>query len=52
MVVAAWRLCSTGVDRRFRSSPWPTAALALSSVAVVCLGVYGVLDTLGLTPAG
>lgn len=50
VVVAVWRLRTTGVDRRFRGSPWPTAALAVSSVAIVCLGVYGVLDTLGLTP--
>ncbi|MFE7787524.1 hypothetical protein [Streptomyces sp. NPDC057460] len=35
---------------RFRANPWLTAALVLSSAAILFLGVYGVLDTLGLTP--
>ncbi|MEU6351892.1 Nramp family divalent metal transporter [Streptomyces sp. NPDC047072] len=51
VVVAVWRMRATGVPRRFRSNSWRTAALALSSAAIVFLGVYGVLDTLGLVPA-
>jgi len=50
VVVAVWRLRYTGVPPRFRANPWLTAALALSSAAILFLGVYGVLDTLGLTP--
>ncbi|MGW0789744.1 Nramp family divalent metal transporter [Streptomyces sp. NPDC002911] len=48
VVVAVWRLRSTGVDPRFRANPWLTAALVISSAAIAFLGVYGVLDTLGL----
>ncbi|MFJ9125560.1 Nramp family divalent metal transporter [Streptomyces sp. NPDC102340] len=50
VVIAVWRLRYTGVPPRFRANPWLTAALVISSAAIVCLGVYGVLDTLGLTP--
>ncbi|MFH8573737.1 Nramp family divalent metal transporter [Streptomyces sp. NPDC017993] len=52
VVVAVWRLRSTGVERRFRGSPWLTFALAVSSAAIVFLGVYGVLDVLGVSLAG
>ncbi|MFF3056679.1 hypothetical protein [Streptomyces sp. NPDC057909] len=45
-----WRLRCTVVPPRFRFNPWLTAALVLSSAAILFLGVYGVLDTLGLTP--
>ncbi|WP_405876241.1 hypothetical protein [Streptomyces sp. NBC_00005] len=31
-------------------NPWLTAALVLSSAAILFLGVYAVLETLGLTP--
>ncbi len=49
VVVAVWRLRSTDVERRFRGSPWLTVALLLSSAAIVFLGIYGVLDVLGLS---
>ncbi|MEW2401212.1 Nramp family divalent metal transporter [Streptomyces sp. NPDC046862] len=49
VVIAVWRLRATGVERRFRANAWFTAALALSSAAIVFLGVYGVLDVLGLS---
>lgn len=48
VVIAVWRLRTTGVDARFRANPWLTAALVISSIAIAFLGVYGVLDTLGL----
>ncbi|MER5178309.1 Nramp family divalent metal transporter [Streptomyces sp. NPDC002896] len=50
VVIAVWRLRYTGVAPRFRANPWLTAALVLSSAAILFLGVYGVLDTLELTP--
>ncbi|MGW4229434.1 hypothetical protein ACWEF9_09120 [Streptomyces sp. NPDC004980] len=37
----------TGVPQCFRTNGWLTAALVLSSVAILCVGVYGVLKTLG-----
>lgn len=49
VVIAVWRLRATGVERRFRANVWLTAALALSSAAIVFLGVYGVLDVLGIS---
>ncbi|MPY48975.1 Nramp family divalent metal transporter [Streptomyces acidicola] len=49
VVVAVWRLRATGVERRFRANAWLTAALVLSSAAIVFLGVYGVLDVLGIS---
>ncbi|MGI5471807.1 Nramp family divalent metal transporter [Streptomyces sp. CA-132043] len=52
VVVAVWRLRHTGVPRRFRTSPWMTVALAVSSVAILCVGVYGVLETVGVVTAG
>ncbi|MFI6276959.1 Nramp family divalent metal transporter [Streptomyces sp. NPDC050988] len=52
VVIAAWRLRSTGVDKRFRGSPWLTVALAVSSAAIVFLGVYGVLDVFGVSLTG
>lgn len=52
VVIAAWRLRGTGVDRRFRGSAWLTAALALSSAAIAFLGLYGILDTLGISITG
>lgn len=52
VVIAIWRLRSTGVDKRFRANPWLTAALAVSSAAIVFLGVYGVLDVFGISLAG
>ena len=52
VVIAVWRLRSTGVDKRFRANPWLTAALAVSSAAIVFLGVYGVLDVFGISLAG
>ncbi|MER6694141.1 hypothetical protein [Streptomyces minutiscleroticus] len=47
VVIAVWKLRCTGVPERFRSGPWTTVALVVSSVAILCVGVYGVLDTLG-----
>jgi hypothetical protein len=52
VVIAAWRLRSTGVEKRFRGSPWLTVALAVSSTAIVFLGVYGVLDVFGISLTG
>ncbi|NJQ01172.1 Nramp family divalent metal transporter [Streptomyces zingiberis] len=52
VVVAVWRLRSTGVPARFRSSTRLTVALVLSSAAIAFLGVYGVLNTLGVIDAG
>ncbi|MCX4459519.1 hypothetical protein OG585_43095 [Streptomyces sp. NBC_01340] len=43
-MVAVWRLRYTGVPPRFRANPWLTAALVLSSAAILFLGVYAVLD--------
>ncbi|GAA3359843.1 Nramp family divalent metal transporter [Saccharopolyspora gregorii] len=48
VVIAVWHLRSTEVDRRFRASPWPTAALVLSSAAITVLGVYTVLEVFGI----
>ncbi|MFB7998801.1 hypothetical protein ACFC4G_38985 [Streptomyces sp. NPDC056002] len=50
VVVVVWRLRYTGVPPRFRANPWLTAALVMSSAAILFLAVYAVLDTLGLTP--
>ncbi|MGS2587664.1 Nramp family divalent metal transporter [Streptomyces hebeiensis] len=52
VVIAVWRLRSTGVDPRFRGSGWLTVALGVSSAAIVFLGVYGVLDVLGISLTG
>ncbi|MFF9556272.1 Nramp family divalent metal transporter [Streptomyces albus] len=52
VVVAVWKLRYTGVPERFRSSPWMTVALVISSLAILCVGVYGVLDTLGMVASG
>ncbi|WP_030622958.1 Nramp family divalent metal transporter [Streptomyces sclerotialus] len=52
VVTAVWRLRATGVDRRFRGSVRLTVALAVSSAAIAFLGVYGVLDTLGIGITG
>lgn len=51
VVVAVWRLRQTGIPERFRANPWLTAALVVSSAAILFLGVYGVLETLELVPA-
>ena len=48
VVVAVWRLRHTGVPARFRTNPWLTAALVVSSAAILCVGVYGVLKTVGV----
>jgi hypothetical protein len=47
VVVAVWHLRHTGVPARFRTNPWLTAALVVSSAAILCVGVYGVLKTVG-----
>ncbi|MFZ3599125.1 Nramp family divalent metal transporter [Streptomyces sp. BH104] len=52
VVIAVWRLRGTGVPARFRSNRWLTAALMLSSLAILALGVLGVLDTLGIVSMG
>ncbi|MER5177214.1 hypothetical protein ABT009_02345 [Streptomyces sp. NPDC002896] len=52
VVIAVWRLRATGVEKRFRANPWLTVALVVSSAAIAFLGVYGVLDTLGISIAG
>ncbi|MGY5107039.1 Nramp family divalent metal transporter, partial [Streptomyces sp. 900105245] len=52
VVIAVWRLRYTGVPRRFHSNPWMTAALVVSSVAILCVGVYGVLETVGVVTGG
>lgn len=38
------------MPKRFRANPWLTAALVLGSAAILCVGVYGVLKTLGAVP--
>ncbi|MGP3975659.1 hypothetical protein ACTWQF_16935 [Streptomyces sp. 8N114] len=43
VVVAVWRLRCIGVPKRFRTNPWLTAALVLSSIAILGVGVYGIL---------
>ena len=50
VVVAVRRLRHTGVPQHFRTDGWLTAALVLSSLAILCVGVYGVLKTLGAVP--
>ncbi|MFI1420084.1 hypothetical protein ACH4VX_19275 [Streptomyces sp. NPDC020731] len=50
VVVAVRRLRHTGVPKRFRTDPWLTAALVLSSAAILCAGVYGALKTPGAVP--
>ncbi|BDD69669.1 hypothetical protein GCM10023177_02630 [Streptomyces violaceoruber] len=35
----------TAVPARFRTDPWLTAALVVSSAAILCSGAYGVLKT-------
>ncbi|MET8469159.1 Nramp family divalent metal transporter [Streptomyces sp. NPDC006422] len=52
VVIAVWCLRYTGVPRRFHSNPWTTAALVVSSVAILCVGVYGVLETVGVVSGG
>ena len=52
VVVAVWRLRYTGVPKRFRANPWLTAALVISSAAILCVGVYGILETLGVVTEG
>ncbi|MCX2730132.1 Nramp family divalent metal transporter [Saccharopolyspora sp. NFXS83] len=52
VVVAVWHLRSTEVDRRFRANRWLTAALMLSSAAIMVLGVYTVLEVFGISPGG
>ncbi|MGH3313165.1 MAG: hypothetical protein ACRDP3_21695 [Streptomyces sp.] len=49
VVVAVWYMRGTGVDKRFRASPWLTVALAVSSMAIAFLGVYGVLEVFGIS---
>lgn len=51
VVVAVWKLRYTGVPKRFRTNPWLTAALVLSSLAILCVGVYGILETVGVVTA-
>jgi Mn2+/Fe2+ NRAMP family transporter len=52
VVVAVWRLRYTGVPKRFRTNPWLTAALVVSSIAILGVGVYGILETLGVVSEG
>ncbi|WP_405806271.1 Nramp family divalent metal transporter [Streptomyces sp. NBC_01187] len=52
VVVAVWRLRYTGVPKRFRNNPWLTAALVVSSLAILGVGVYGILETLGVVSEG
>lgn len=52
VVIAAWRLRATGVERRFRGSVWLTVALGISSAAIVFLGVYGILEVFGVSLTG
>lgn len=47
VVIAVWQL-RREVPRRFRKSSFWTVALAFSSIAVVTLGVYGVLKVFGI----
>ena len=49
VVVAVWYMRGTGVDKRYRGSPWLTVALAVSSAAIAFLGVYGVLEVFGIS---
>ncbi|MEU1903718.1 Nramp family divalent metal transporter [Streptomyces hygroscopicus] len=48
VVIAVWRLRSTEVDPRFRGNRVLNGALVLSSTAIGALGIYSVLDVLGL----
>lgn len=50
VVVAVWHLRTGEVPRRFRRNRPLTAALVLSSAAIAALGVYTVLEALGLAP--
>ncbi len=52
VVVAVWRLRYTGVPKRFRNNPGLTAALVVSSLAILGVGVYGILETLGVVSEG
>jgi Mn2+/Fe2+ NRAMP family transporter len=49
VIIAVWWLRTTEVDKRFRASPWLTAALVLSSLAITALGAYTVLEVFGLS---
>ncbi|QUH03641.1 Nramp family divalent metal transporter [Saccharopolyspora erythraea] len=48
VVIAVWKLRTTEVDRRFRTNPWLTVALVLSSTAIATIGVYSVLEVFGI----
>ncbi|MCG5219280.1 Nramp family divalent metal transporter [Streptosporangium sp. KLBMP 9127] len=49
VTVAVWRLRATEVDERFKANRWMTAALALSSVGIVLLGIYTMLEVFGVS---
>lgn len=49
MVLAVWRLRITEVPPRFKASPFFTAALAVSSVAIVSIGAVTLLEVFGVT---
>ncbi len=50
VVAAVWYLRNTETDRRLHGGGWFNAALIISSIAIVLLGVYTALSVLGLTP--
>jgi hypothetical protein len=49
-VVAVWYLRRTEIDPRLRGGGLFSAALIVSSIAIVLLGVYSALSVFGLTP--
>jgi Mn2+/Fe2+ NRAMP family transporter len=50
-VVAVWYLRNTEIDPQQRGGNLFSAALIVSSIAIVLLGVYSALSVLGLTPS-
>jgi len=48
--VAVWYLRNTEIDPRLRGGGLFSAALIVSSIAIVLLGVYSALSVFGLTP--
>ncbi|MCU4747984.1 MULTISPECIES: Nramp family divalent metal transporter [Streptomyces] len=52
VVIAAWTLRYQDVPHRFRRSRKLTTALVLSSVAIGALGIYSILEVLGLGIGG
>ncbi len=50
VVVAVWYLRRTETDPQLHGGTWFNAVLVISSIAIFLLGIYTVLNVLGMTP--